>query len=580
MRITDIAAALTVLLGHVIAQQHEAAGCPHVDCVPPAETRRIQQRLAAFAATLPPQPEAADPDPYPFLPVAGNLWADLHTYNFVDLDPTGGLRDYLCTDWTYDTHRGHDIHLHSFAEMDRGVPVFAARPGIVADVHDGEPDRNTVPSSLPSNYVILWHGGTHYTWYLHLRRNSIAVTLGERVAGGQQLGLVGSSGNSAWPHLHFESWHDNSHFEPSAGPCQARPSRWTAPIARPTNTFVSDFHIGPGDFHTQPPLPNDYRRQGTWGTGWQYIGLWFQYHNLPANSTARVRWLRPDNSVAIDSGTGPFGGSAPSRFDWVWFRWWVQCDQVGAWQVELTLNGVVRATMPFDVVLDPGTAPNRAPEPLATAGLEPTTASPGDVIWCRVQQGLLSDRDQDVVSYRYVWRRNGVVIRDATHAGKADCLRDDQLLPGATIQCTVTPTDGVRSGPASVASGTVATGDGLALTLRGAGHADGSGRPLGLGPGPRQISFAPTAGAVPVLAVSLSPCGAGSPWPQPPGCTLPAGVLMADLARSPLLTTIASTLTVPAGLPWCYCVQGAEIRGNGGITCMPFTHGYHLNAAW
>lgn len=193
-----LAPAVLAITTSLLAQQHSGAhALPHCDCAPPWLTARIQAAVLGFHATLPGGVDNVAPDPYRFVPVAGNLWDDLHTYNFVDLDPSFGLLDSECTDWTYDTHRGHDVHIGSFAEMDLGVPVFAALPGVVVDAHDGEPDRNTAPNSLPSNFVILWHGGNHYSWYLHLRRNSVAVTIGQRVAGGQPLGLVGSSGNSS-----------------------------------------------------------------------------------------------------------------------------------------------------------------------------------------------------------------------------------------------------------------------------------------------------------------------------------------------------------------------------------------------
>lgn len=343
--------------------------------------------------------------------------------------------------------------------------------------------------------------------------------------------------------------------------------------------WVSDFAVGPGDFFNQAPLPNDYNRQATWGTGWQYIGFWFQYQNLPTNATARVRWLRPDNSVAIDSGTGPFG-SGFSRWDWVWFHWWVDCNQTGTWRIELTLAGQIVATMPFDVVANPLPPLQRAPEPLLGAAFEPAAPGPGDVLWCRLQTGLLRDRDYDVVRYQYVWRRNGQVLRDVTHAGRGDCLPDDALRPGDVISCTVTPRDGALAGPATVRTVTVGQGPALLLSFRGDGHTNGPGKPLALAPGPRDVSFAPDAGSLPVFAVSLSPCGTGTPFGQTPPCALAPGVLLADLSSGPLIALIAAQITLPPGNPWCYCVQAGEIAPIAGGQCLKFTNGYHLTVRY
>lgn len=58
------------------------------------------------------------------------------------------------------------------------------------------------------NYVVLEHigddGSTFYTLYGHLTNGSIQVTVGEKVEQGRVLGIMGSTGNSTGPHLHFE----------------------------------------------------------------------------------------------------------------------------------------------------------------------------------------------------------------------------------------------------------------------------------------------------------------------------------------------------------------------------------------
>jgi murein DD-endopeptidase MepM/ murein hydrolase activator NlpD len=57
---------------------------------------------------------------------------------------------------------------------------------------------------MNGNYVILEHEGGYRTLYWHMKTDSVAVSVGDEVFCGDPLGLVGSSGYSSAPHLHFE----------------------------------------------------------------------------------------------------------------------------------------------------------------------------------------------------------------------------------------------------------------------------------------------------------------------------------------------------------------------------------------
>src|SRR5262249_36216894 len=52
------------------------------------------------------------------------------------------------------------------------------------------------------NTVVLKHSNGVYTRYAHL--HSIAVNVGDQLTSGEVLGLMGSTGLSIGPHLHFQ----------------------------------------------------------------------------------------------------------------------------------------------------------------------------------------------------------------------------------------------------------------------------------------------------------------------------------------------------------------------------------------
>ena len=128
--------------------------------------------------------------------------------SYVDLDPTGGIRDYTGATGsgakTSNGHLGIDIDSPNFRWMDAGMPiVVAAAGGVVTSLRDGETDRHTSCAPNP-NFVHVRHADGVTALYYHLKKGSVAVTLGQQVSAGDVLGVAGSSGCSTAPHLHFE----------------------------------------------------------------------------------------------------------------------------------------------------------------------------------------------------------------------------------------------------------------------------------------------------------------------------------------------------------------------------------------
>lgn len=153
------------------------------------------------------------------------------TTNFVDLDPAfpDQLLDYQCNERTYDTpagynHQGIDYLLWPYAwkHMDEeAVEIVAAADGVIIGKEDGHFDRNCALSNEDWNAVYLEHADGATTWYGHMKSGSLtSKEVGDSVAEGEFLGLVGSSGSSTAPHLHFEVYDgDQALIEPSVGAC-------------------------------------------------------------------------------------------------------------------------------------------------------------------------------------------------------------------------------------------------------------------------------------------------------------------------------------------------------------------------
>jgi murein DD-endopeptidase MepM/ murein hydrolase activator NlpD len=99
-------------------------------------------------------------------------------------------------------HSGIDV------AADAGTPVVAPASGLVTVATD---DFEQSPSS--GSVVVLDHGDGYTTLFSHL--GSLEVSEGQRVAQGDVIATVGSTGKSTGPHLHFEVRHDGESLNPA-----------------------------------------------------------------------------------------------------------------------------------------------------------------------------------------------------------------------------------------------------------------------------------------------------------------------------------------------------------------------------
>lgn len=104
------------------------------------------------------------------------------------IDPIAGVTSF---------HTGTDMACPT------GTPIVAAMSGKVS---------TTGINRVYGNYVIIDHGNGYQTLYAHMSK--IIATKGQWVSQGTRIGLVGSTGYSTGPHLHFTVYKNGKMIDP------------------------------------------------------------------------------------------------------------------------------------------------------------------------------------------------------------------------------------------------------------------------------------------------------------------------------------------------------------------------------
>lgn len=90
-----------------------------------------------------------------------------------------------------------------------GADVLAVADATVVAVRDNMPESRSVSihhnalQNASGNLVVLDLGSGHYVFYEHLKPGSLKVRAGDHVTTGQVIALLGYTGDSTGPHLHF-----------------------------------------------------------------------------------------------------------------------------------------------------------------------------------------------------------------------------------------------------------------------------------------------------------------------------------------------------------------------------------------
>jgi murein DD-endopeptidase len=221
------------LSGGTMAVVYMWATADTADAVPAT----IRQRLSVKLGTYPDE-MTVETAPIPVgrgaiaisSPLRGDHWlagngpsnSSGHRRALLPIDGHAAIAQRFAIDWVRlrdDGKTFHDDAKDNKNYLAYGTDALAVADGVVTEVKDGIPenipgiDSRAVPITLETvggNHVILDIGGGHFAFYAHLQPGTLRVKLGEKVRRGQVLGLVGNSGNSTEPHLHFHIENANS----------------------------------------------------------------------------------------------------------------------------------------------------------------------------------------------------------------------------------------------------------------------------------------------------------------------------------------------------------------------------------
>ena len=173
----------------IVSGRTEATNTPAVVIGPPLEGPRW---VDALGCCSPPSGHRTAT-----LPINGKFVAfERFAIDFAQLDPENKL------------YAGPRDQLSSYAYV--GAKVLAVADGTVVDLQDGRPDET--PPNFPEgytllealgNFVVVDIGHGRFAFSTHFQPNTLKVKVGDKVRRGQVLALMGNSGNSDAPHLHF-----------------------------------------------------------------------------------------------------------------------------------------------------------------------------------------------------------------------------------------------------------------------------------------------------------------------------------------------------------------------------------------
>jgi len=243
------------------------------------------------------------------------------------------ILDYNCGMRSYDTaptynHDGTDIVIypHPYIKMNNNaVEVIAAATGVIVAKVDTNGDKNCVwGTGRSSNNLTLLHVDGSKARYVHLKRLSLTTkVIGDTIVQGEYIGIVGSSGNSTVPHLHFELENaSGQEIDPFFGPCSdislTTASWWANQIPYVDSSLNKLMTYSTQPINRSCDLSDSTGVESVLDERILFAAedsVWYSMYftHVDQNDTAHAYIYKPDNTVLTD-----FPVSMPGSFSKSW----------------------------------------------------------------------------------------------------------------------------------------------------------------------------------------------------------------------------------------------------------------------
>lgn len=220
------AAKKTVIPPGGLASVYMWAAFDKLEDVPAKIRHRIVMRIGDYpeGITLEGVPITVNKNPVVVIspPLRGENWLaangpsniSIHRRALIPINGHAYISQRYAIDWAQlypdgKTYHGDSKDNRSYRAY--GTEIHAVADGVVTETKDGiqqnvPHEKPVVPITLETiggNHVILQIGDSLFAFYAHMQPGSLRVKVGDKVRRGDVLGLLGNSGNSTEPHLHF-----------------------------------------------------------------------------------------------------------------------------------------------------------------------------------------------------------------------------------------------------------------------------------------------------------------------------------------------------------------------------------------